>query len=72
MEAAIGSPSVGGHIEPNAAPLLVTVYRACELLSLSHTSIYELIAAGRLESIKVGRRRLIRMSSITALAAGAQ
>ncbi len=43
----------------NGEPLLVSVRRAAELLSLSPRSVQMYIASGALVSRKVGKRRLI-------------
>lgn len=48
--------------------LLLTVRQTSETLSLGRTKIYELIKEGRLSTVKVGRRTLVRMSSIRAVA----
>lgn len=53
-------------------PLLVTVKQAKMLLNLGHTKTTELISTGVLASILVGRRRLVRYSSIKALASGGE
>lgn len=42
---------------------------AAKALSLGRTSIYALISEGRLETIKIGRRRLIKVDSIRRLLA---
>ncbi|MCH7937839.1 MAG: helix-turn-helix domain-containing protein [Proteobacteria bacterium] len=44
--------------------LLVGISEACRLLSLGRTSVYQLMDAGDLQNIKVGKRRLIKMDSI--------
>jgi excisionase family DNA binding protein len=49
--------------------LMVSVAEACEMLSLGRTTIYKLIGDGRLIVVKVGRRTLIRVSSIRELVA---
>ena len=54
--------------EDQISPMLVTVQEAMRLLSLGHSTIYTLIGAGELDTIKVGRRRLIKMSSVHRLA----
>jgi excisionase family DNA binding protein len=41
--------------------------KAAKVLGLSRSKIYELLAEGRLESVKIGRARLIKVSSIQAL-----
>jgi excisionase family DNA binding protein len=48
-------------------PLAVTVKEASELTRLGVTSLYLLIKEGRLQSIKIGTKRLILISSIEAL-----
>ena len=48
-------------------PLAVTVQTARRLSGLGRTKIFELIGTGELESIAIGRRRLIRYSSLEAL-----
>jgi len=49
-------------------PLLYTVDDAIHMLGSSRTSIYRLMSEGALESVRFGRRRLIRAASIHALA----
>jgi excisionase family DNA binding protein len=48
-------------------PILVSVNGAAHALNLGRTSIYALINEGRLETIKLGRRTLIRVESIRRL-----
>jgi excisionase family DNA binding protein len=48
-------------------PIAVSVNDAAKALSLGRTSIYALIKEGRLESLKLGRRTLIKTASIRAL-----
>lgn len=45
-------------------PLVVKVPKACEMLSASKTRLYELLAAGELESILDGKLRKVTVSSI--------
>ncbi len=45
-------------------PLSVSINDAAKALGLGRTSIYMMIGDGRLESFKVGRRTLIKSSSI--------
>ncbi|HEU0099028.1 MAG TPA: helix-turn-helix domain-containing protein [Allosphingosinicella sp.] len=47
--------------------LATSVKGAAEALSLGRTSIYVLIKEGRLETVKLGRRTLIKTASIRAL-----
>jgi excisionase family DNA binding protein len=44
-----------------------TVNQACEATGIGRTKIYEEIAAGRIETTKVGRRTLIRVRSLISL-----
>ncbi|WP_308646353.1 helix-turn-helix domain-containing protein [Nocardia farcinica] len=37
----------------------------CNRLSISRSSVYELIAAGRLKSVKVGKRRMVTSRQLT-------
>lgn len=50
--------------------LVYSVHETARLLSLGRTSIYAMIADGRLESLKLGRRTLIRGESIRRLVNG--
>ena len=50
---------------------LLTVREACALVGgISREHLYQQLGAGRLRSIRVGRRRLIPESAIAELAAG--
>ena len=51
--------------------ILVGIPDAAKALGLGRSSIYALIAEGRLEALTIGRRRLVRVSSIHDLAQGA-
>ena len=44
-----------------------SINEAAEALSLGRTSIYVLINEGRLATVKLGRRTLVKVSSIKAL-----
>lgn len=52
-------------------PIVTSVNDAARALSLGRTSIYALINEGRLETVKLGRRTLIKVESIRALVADA-
>lgn len=53
--------------EPTApAPTLLTVAETAELLRCGQTTVYQLIKDGRLASVKIGRRRLVRASAVAA------
>jgi len=41
------------------SPLLLTVERAAERLEVGRTKVFELLATGQLESVKIGRARRI-------------
>ncbi len=47
-------------------PLAVSPRQACRLLGIGNTRLYELIAAGEIESYLDGRARRITMASIRA------
>ena len=51
-------------------PLALSIHETAKALSLGRTSIYAMIADGRLDAFKLGRRTLIRMESIRRLVAG--
>ena len=51
-------------------PLVLSVNDAAKALSLGRTSIYAMIAAGRLEAFKLGRRTLIKVDSIRRVVSG--
>jgi len=46
------------------ATLLLTVEQAAEALALSRTVIYELMGAGKLDSVHIGRARRITQASL--------
>lgn len=48
-------------------PLTVTIPGVRELTGLGTTKIYELIGEGKLATVKIGRRTLVRTDSIEAL-----
>lgn len=49
---------------PTVRPRAVSVEEAARLLSLSRTSLYELLDAGCIRSLKVGSRRLIPTAAL--------
>lgn len=48
--------------------LLCGIPDAAKALGLGRSKIYELIGEGRLETVTIGRRRLVRVASVKALA----
>lgn len=56
------------HPVAHPEPVLVSVETARAMLGIGKTTIFAAIKAGDLETIKWGRRRLVRVSSIRALA----
>ena len=52
--------------ENGSTPLLISVSEAARLLSIGRNTAYELIAAGRLPSVKLGRRRLVSRAALEA------
>jgi excisionase family DNA binding protein len=47
-----------------AARLLLTVEEAAEVLSLGRTTVYNLIRAGDLDSVRIGRARRVSMDAL--------
>jgi excisionase family DNA binding protein len=52
---------------PPTPPDLCSINETARRLAVGRSSVYELIAQGRLRSVKAGRRRLIPASAIAAL-----
>jgi len=46
---------------------LISIKATCESLGIGRTHTYNLINSGRLETVKLGRRTLVKVSSIRAL-----
>ena len=49
-------------------PLLCSISDAAAMLSTGRSKMYELISEGKVTTVSIGRRRLIRCESIRALA----
>ena len=49
------------------APIATSINDTAKALSLGRTSIYALIRDGKLETIKLGRRTLVKVDSIRRL-----
>lgn len=50
-------------------PLNIGIPEAARVLGVGRSSIYELLKAGRLASVRIGTRRLITVTSLEALSA---
>ena len=48
-------------------PITISIAEACRLAGIGKTSLYELLNAGKIEAVRVGRRRLIKFASLEAL-----
>lgn len=48
-------------------PIVASINDTAKALSLGRTSVYQLIRDGRLETVKMGRRTLVRIESIRRL-----
>ncbi|WP_408863070.1 helix-turn-helix domain-containing protein [Acidisoma sp.] len=51
---------------PFSQRLTCTISEACDATGLGRTKLYELIGAGYIDTITVGRRRLVSVSSLRA------
>ena len=52
------------------ARLLCSIHDAAHSLAVSRSKAYELISEGRLITVTIGRRRLVRTDSVRAIANG--
>ena len=48
-------------------PLAVSVTNAAKLLGVGRTVAYEMIRCGKLDTVHIGRRNMVRMSSLRRL-----
>jgi excisionase family DNA binding protein len=55
------------RFDPNTTKLTYSIKEACLASSLGRTTLYALIRAGRLQTIKVGGRTLIPAEALNAL-----
>jgi excisionase family DNA binding protein len=51
-------------------PRLLAIKQVIYELGISRTALYELIAEGKLKTVKIGRRRLVPIEAIEELIAG--
>lgn len=49
-------------------PVLLPINDTCAALGVGRNSVYNLIAAGKLATVKIGRRTLVKADSIRAMA----
>ena len=61
-------PRLGAN--PARDPLTVTVKDALAMIGIGRTSFYELVAAGQITTVKIGRRRLVHLASLKILVSG--
>ena len=52
-------------VDPRAPDRLLSIDEAASALAIGRSALYGELAAGRLRSIKVGRRRLVPAAAIT-------
>jgi len=67
----VTQPQLPLRAEPAAAdvPRLLTVRQAAEVLGLGRSTVYELIAAGELETVSIGRSRRVPLDALRAFVA---
>jgi excisionase family DNA binding protein len=65
----IQSTGLSRH-ESGERPLAVTVKKACELIGVGNTTMYQLIRDGRVKTTTIGRRRLVIYSSLEDVISG--
>jgi excisionase family DNA binding protein len=56
---------------PDSPPVLLSIDEAARALGIGRSRLYDEIGAGRLRSIRIGRRRLVAGDAIAELAGGA-
>lgn len=57
-----------GNAREAVRPLLESIPKTAQRLDIGRTKTYELIKTGRLESVKIGKRRLVVVASTERLA----
>lgn len=50
--------------------MLISIRDAAKLLGIGRSKLYDLMADGKLATVQIGRRRLVRTDSVRALALG--
>jgi len=51
-------------VQMSGNPLLLTINQVAALLNLGRTKTYEIVRSGKIKSLKVGSRRLIRPEEV--------
>lgn len=57
-----------GGVKAMLDPILCSQVAAAKMLSIGKTKLGELISSGELETVKIGARRLVKISSVKRLA----
>lgn len=57
-------PQVASEDRPHIEPISVRISAAVKLTGIGRSTLYELIKAGELETVKVGRSTFIRYASL--------
>ena len=52
-------------------PISTTIPGACAMIGIQKTKMYELIASGAVDTVLIGRRRLVKVESLRALVGAA-
>ena len=60
----------GGHTMPEEHRLLLSIEDAAAALAIGRSKTYQLMSEGRLLTVQIGRRRLVRLDSVRAIASG--
>jgi excisionase family DNA binding protein len=55
---------------PEEQKLLLSIQEAAAALAIGRSKTYQLMSEGRLLTVQIGRRRLVRMDSVRAIANG--
>ena len=63
----LNSATAPHHAIPFAQRPTCTISEACEATGLGRSKLYELISEGRLDTTRIGRRRLVRVPSLLRL-----
>jgi excisionase family DNA binding protein len=50
--------------EPGAGPVLLRINDACRFIGIGRSKLYELIAQGQIDAVKVGARTLVPTTSL--------